>query len=54
MLESGATVEVVRGPFQGYVGRITGVDSDRNKYKVEINIFGRLTEVEVEFDDVVR
>ena len=54
VLSSGSEVSVVRGPFKGYVGRVIAADQDRSVYKVEIRIFGRKTEVEIAFCDVVK
>lgn len=46
------TVRVIEGPFSDFVGKIEEVLTDREKLKVLINIFGRDTPVELEFNAV--
>ncbi|MFQ3669248.1 MAG: transcription termination/antitermination protein NusG, partial [Fimbriimonadaceae bacterium] len=41
-------------PFSEFTGRIEEVNSDREKLKVLINIFGRDTPVELDFNQVER
>jgi len=48
--EKGETVRVISGPFRGYTGTIDEINADRGKLKVLINIFGRDTPVEVNFE----
>jgi transcriptional antiterminator NusG len=45
-------VHISSGPFSGFVGRIDKVDEDREKLTVMVSIFGRLTPVELGFDQV--
>lgn len=45
-------VRVIEGPFSDFVGRIEEVIPDKEKLKVMINIFGRDTPVELEFNSV--
>jgi transcription termination/antitermination protein NusG len=45
-------VRVIEGPFADYTGRIEEVNSDREKVKVMISIFGRDTAVELDFAHV--
>ncbi len=47
-------IRVIEGPFSDYTGKIEEVNSDREKLKVLINIFGRETPVELEFTQVER
>lgn len=46
------TIRVVEGPFSEFTGKIEEVNSDREKLKVLINIFGRDTPVELDFNQV--
>jgi transcriptional antiterminator NusG len=48
----GESVKVIEGPFENFVGEIEGVDSDREKLKVLVNMFGRETPVELDFAQV--
>lgn len=48
--EKGETVRVISGPFRGYTGTIDEINADKEKLKVLINIFGRDTPVEVNFE----
>jgi len=45
-------VRIIDGPFLDYAGRIEEVNSDREKIKVMISIFGRDTPVELDFTQV--
>lgn len=48
--EKGEGVRVISGPFRGYTGTVDEVNIDKGKLKVLINIFGRDTPVEVNFE----
>jgi transcriptional antiterminator NusG len=48
--EKGEAVRVISGPFRGYTGTVDEVNIDKGKLKVLINIFGRDTPVEVNFE----
>lgn len=48
----GAEVNIAKGPFSGFVGIIDKVEEDREKLTVMVSIFGRLTPVELGFDQV--
>ena len=50
----GETVKVNFGPFSGFTGTITDVNPDRRKLKVEVKIFGRPTDLELENTQVER
>jgi len=45
-------VRVVEGPFANFVGTIDEILLDKNKLRVMINMFGRETPVELNFDQV--
>jgi transcriptional antiterminator NusG len=45
-------VKVTEGPFQGFVGNIQDVNEEKKKLKVIIKVFGRGTEVELNFMQV--
>lgn len=48
--ERGESVRVISGPFRGYTGTVDEINADKGKLKVLINIFGRDTPVEVNFE----
>lgn len=50
----GEPVKVTFGPFSGFSGVIKEVNADRKKIKVEVKIFGRPTDLELENSQVVR
>ena len=45
----GDKIEVVSGPLEGFVGKITELNDGAQKAKVEVEMFGRNTDVEVEY-----
>lgn len=48
----GSEVEIGDGPFKGFVGMVEKVDKEGERLTVMVNIFGRLTPVELRFDQV--
>ena len=50
----GNEVDIVNGPFSGFVGIVEEVDKEAEKLKVMVSIFGRLTPVELNFDQIKR
>ena len=50
----GESVKVNFGPFSGFTGVIREVNADRKKLKVEVKIFGRPTDLELENTQVER
>ncbi|MBS1719535.1 MAG: transcription termination/antitermination factor NusG [Armatimonadetes bacterium] len=48
----GDAIRVVEGPFSEFSGKIEDVMADKEKLKVLINIFGRDTPVELDFNQV--
>jgi transcriptional antiterminator NusG len=45
----GETIKINNGPFLNFSGLIQEIDPERGKLKVEVNIFGRNTPVELEY-----
>lgn len=48
----GSEVDISEGPFAGFVGIIETVNEENEKLTVMVSIFGRLTPVELTFDQV--
>lgn len=48
----GAKVEIATGPFSGFSGTINSIDEIKQRFVVMVSIFGRLTPVEISFDQV--
>ena len=46
---TGDRVSIDSGPLEGFIGVISDVNNDQQRAKVEITMFGRKQEVEVEF-----
>ena len=48
----GDSIRVKYGPLEGFVGVITAIVMDKQKIKAKISMFGRDTDVELEFNQV--
>ncbi len=48
----GDNIRVKYGPLEGFVGAIDTIDMDKQKIKAKISMFGRDTDVELEFNQV--
>ena len=45
-------VEVLDGPLNGFVGTVVGIDTQANKCRVIVEMFGRETPVDLGLDQV--
>jgi len=52
--EQGELVKITEGPFAGFLGTVDEVNPERGRLKVMVEIFERLTSVELEFWQVER
>lgn len=52
--EVGKEIEIKSGAFAGFVGIVDAVDEENEKLTVMVSIFGRMTPVELGFDQVKR
>lgn len=52
LFELGKEVDIKEGPFAGFVGIIENIDQEGEKITVMVSIFGRMTPVELSFDQV--
>jgi transcriptional antiterminator NusG len=48
----GESVKIIDGPFKDFIGDIQEVNEEKKKLKVIVKIFGRGTEVELNFMQV--
>lgn len=48
----GDTVKIIEGAFLGLTGEVTEIDTERQKLKVNVEMFGRETSTELDFDQV--
>jgi transcriptional antiterminator NusG len=50
--EVGDKIRVKYGPLEGFVGVIDAIVMERQKIKAKVSMFGRDTDVELEFNQV--
>jgi transcriptional antiterminator NusG len=50
----GETVKLIDGPFNSFVGKVTDVNEDKMKLKLNVKIFGRETPLEVNYSQVTK
>jgi transcriptional antiterminator NusG len=50
---TGDQVKVIDGPFTDFSGTVSEVNSERNRVKVMVSIFGRPTPVELDYLQVL-
>ena len=48
----GEAVEVLEGPFAHFQGRVEEIDTEKGKVKVSIDMFGRETIMELDFEQI--
>jgi transcriptional antiterminator NusG len=52
IFEIGETLNVIEGPFESFSGAVEEFDSEKQKVKISILIFGRATSVELDISQV--
>ena len=50
--EIGEMVQVLEGPFAHFQGKVEEIDQDKGKVKVSVDMFGRETTMELDFEQV--
>ncbi len=48
----GDSVRIISGPFKGFTGLVEEVNADKQVLRTKVDMFGRATPVELEFDQV--
>lgn len=48
----GEAVEVLEGPFAHFQGRVEEIDTEKGKIKVSVDMFGRETIMELDFEQI--
>lgn len=48
----GGTVRVLSGPFASFPGKVEGINQSKRLLKVRIEIFGRVHDLKLGYDDV--
>jgi len=48
----GEAVEVLEGPFAHFQGRVEEIDTEKGKVKVSVDMFGRETIMELDFEQI--
>ncbi len=51
-IKVGDSIKVINGPFEGFMGVVSDLDSEKQTMRVLINMFGRDTLVELEYAQV--
>jgi transcription termination/antitermination protein NusG len=50
----GEMVEVLEGPFAHFQGKVEEIDEAKGKLKVAVDMFGRETKMELDYDQVIK
>ena len=51
-IKVGDSVKIISGPFKGFTGMVEEVNADKQTLRTKVDMFGRATPVELEFDQV--
>jgi transcriptional antiterminator NusG len=51
-VEVGEVIKIKSGSFENYAAKVVSVDNEKGKVKALIDMFGRETPVELDFDQV--
>lgn len=48
----GDSIKIISGPLEGFVGEVVSIDNTNQKCRVNVEMFGRMTPVDVDFDQI--
>ncbi|WP_405751963.1 KOW motif-containing protein, partial [Anaerovibrio slackiae] len=51
-VEVGETVKICSGPFENFAAKVISINEEKGKIKALVDMFGRETNVELDFDQV--
>jgi len=51
-IKAGDSIKIISGPLEGFAGKVISVDEHNEKARVSVEMFGRETPVDVEFDRI--
>jgi transcriptional antiterminator NusG len=51
-IKVGNTIEIIAGNFVGMTGEVKFLDFSKGQAKVELEMFGRITSIDVNFDEI--
>jgi transcriptional antiterminator NusG len=51
-IKVGNTVEIIAGSMVGMVGEVKAIDLSKGIAKIEMEMFGRVTSIDVNFDEI--
>ena len=52
IFDKGESVKVIEGPFENFTGMVEEVKMDKGKIQVLVEIFGRATPIDLDFNQV--
>lgn len=53
-IDIGETVRVITGPFKDFEAEVTDIDQQSQSLKLKINMFGRETPIQLEYNQIVK
>ena len=51
-VKAGDMIKITSGPLEGFAGKVISVDNENQKARVNVEMFGRETPVDVDFDSI--
>ncbi|MBO4569622.1 MAG: transcription termination/antitermination factor NusG [Clostridia bacterium] len=51
-VKAGDDIKILSGPLEGFAGKVISVDKENQKCRVNVEMFGRQTPVDVDFDRI--
>ena len=51
-IKEGESIKIISGPFKGFTGKVEEINVEKQTLRTKVDMFGRATPVELEFDQV--